>query len=271
MLAQRMDMKKIRLILNIALGLCCTFLLWLVVDRAFLSQMQISLNSDPLRPLANSLRLTWFPVNRSAPVAEVVDSSEELADASIRAELLGVLLNETKSFAAIQTTQVPDGLYSEGDEIAANVELVRIEADRVIVRERGLDRQIRLNTLAEDGSQPDEELLQSLPQETQGFSLSGVFGATPINVSGHGLAVRVDSLDPEFAEISGLEVSDVLLAINERPMTQYLTNPLMLQQVLQQTLVTVEVLRSGETVELSLNARSLGERILPNIGQGLVQ
>ena len=54
-------------------------------------------------------------------------------------------------------------------------------------------------------------------------------------------------------------------------MTQYLTNPLMLQQVLQQTLVTVSIQRDGETAELSLNARSLGERILPQIGQGLVQ
>jgi type II secretory pathway component PulC len=270
MLAQILDQKSIRLALNLVLGAICVLLLWALVDRAFLSQMQTSLSPDPLRPLSNSLRLTWFPIDRSAPVVELV-TSEELADASIRAELLGILINETHSLAAIQTPLVPDGLYAVGDEIAANVELVRIEADRVVVRERGLDRQIRLNALSEDGTQSDEELLQTLPQETQGFSLSGVFGATPIDVSGHGLAVRIDSLDPEFAQISGLEISDVLLAINESPMTQYLTNPLMLQQVLQETLVTVSVRRGGEDIELSLNARSLGERILPQIGQGLVQ
>ena len=270
MLAQRLDQQKIRLALNFCLGILCAILLWQLADRAFLSQMQTGLSSDPLRPTSNSLRLTWFPVDRSAPVAEV-NTSEELADANIRAELLGVLIDETHSFAAIQTPQVPDGLYSVGDEIAANVELLRIEPDRVVVSERGVDRQIRLNALAEDGNQSDQELFQTLPQETQGFSLSGVFGATPIDVSGHGLAVRVDSLDPEFAEISGLEISDVLLAINERPMAQYLTNPLMLQQVLQQTLVTVSVQRGGDNIELSLNARSLGERILPQIGQGLVQ
>lgn len=266
----QLNLTKLRLAINICLGVLCVLFLWQLLDRAFLSQMQTGLTSDPLRPLPNTLRFSWFPVDRAAPVAEV-EVSEELADANIRAELLGVLVDEAHSFAAIQTPQVPDGLYTVGDEIAANVELIRIEADRVVVRERGVDRQIRLNPLSEDGTEQDVELLQTLPQETQGFSLSGVFGATPIEVSGHGLAVRVDSLDPEFAEISGLEISDVLLNINERPMTQYLTNPMMLQQVLQQTLVTVEVQRGGETVELSLNARSLGERILPQIGQGLVQ
>lgn len=270
MLAQILNKQKIRLGLNIFLGILCAVLLWQLVDRAFLSQIQTGLVSDPLRPVSNSLRLTWFPVDRSAPAAEV-NTSEELEDANIRAELLGVLINDTHSFAAIQTPQVADGLYAVGDEIAANVELLRIESDRVVVSERGVDRQIRLNALAEDGNQSDEELLQTLPQNAQGFSLSGVFGATPINVSGHGLAVRVDSLDPEFAEISGLEVRDVLLTIDEKPMTEYLTSPLLLQQVLQQTLVTVSVQRGGENLELSLNARSLGERILPQIGQGLVQ
>lgn len=266
-----MDANKIRLILNISLGICCLILTWMLVDRAFLSQVQAGLSSEPLRPLPNSMRLTWFPVDRNEPVVVELEESEELADANIRAELLGILINDSQSFAAIQTPQVPDGLYAIGDEIAANVELLRIEADRVVVRERGVDRQIRLNALSEDGSGLDDQLLQSLPQETQGFSLAGVFGATPIDVAGHGLAVRVDNLDSEFAQISGLESSDVILAINERPMTQYLTNPMMLQQVLQQTLVTVSIQRDGEPLELSLNARSLGERILPQIGQGLVQ
>jgi hypothetical protein len=266
----RLNLVKVRLALNICLGILCALLLWQLVDRAFLSQMQTGLAPDPLRPLPNDLRLSWFPIDRNEPTVEL-NVSEELADANIRAELLGVLVDASHSLAAIQTPQIPDGLYTEGDEIAANVELIRIEADRVIVRERGVDRQIRLNPVSEDGTEQDQVLLRTLPQETQGFSLSGVFGATPIEVSGHGLAVRVDSLDPEFADISGLEVSDVILNINERPMTQYLTNPLMLQQVLQQTLVTVEVQRGGATEVLSLNARSLGERILPQIGQGLVQ
>lgn len=270
MLTSFMKVTQLRLILNILLGFCCVVLLWLLVDRAFLSQMQTGLTSAPLRPLPNSLRLAWFPVNPDAPVVSVA-TTEELEDASIRAELLGVLINGDRAFAAIQTPQVPDGLYAVGDEIAANVELLAIEEDRVVVRERGVERQIRLNSLSENGAPVDEELLQSLPQETQGFSLAGVFGATPVDVSGHGLAVRIDSLDPEFAEMSGLQVSDVLLSINERPMTQYLTNPMMLQQTLQQSLVTVLVQRGGEDVEVSLNARSLGERILPSIGQGLVQ
>ncbi len=262
--------QQLRLIVNIGLTFCSVLLVWLLVDRAFLSQMQTGLTVQPLRPLANNLSLGWFPVDRSSPV-EHTTAPEDLADANVRAELLGVLIDADRAFAAIQTPQIPDGLYVVGDEIATNVELIAIEENRVVVRERGVERQIRLNSLSENGAPQDEALLQSLPAETQGFSLAGVFGATPIDVSGHGLAVRIDSLDPEFAEISGLEINDVLLSINERPMTQYLTNPMMLQQTLQQTLINVSVQRGGENVELSLNARSLGERILPNIGQGLVQ
>ena len=273
MLAVKLDQSMLRIAINILLVLLCVFFLWNLIDRAFISQMQTGIVSDPIRPLANTARLNWYSTQRQE-VVEVVEEepTEELSDANIRAELLGVIQHDDSSFsfAAIQTPQVPDGLYGVGDEIANNVDLVRIESNRVVVRENGIERQIRLNPLGEDDSN-SQGLIQSLPQESQGFSLAGVFGASPINITGHGLAMRIDSLDPEFAQISGLQTSDVLLNINETPIIEYASNPLLLQQVLQQTQVNVAVQRNGETVELSLNARSLGERILPNLGQGLVQ
>ena len=274
MLAKLINTLYLRLALNILLGVICIVLLWAILDRAFISQTQLSIEPNPIRPLANTTRLNWYATERQEIVEEVIeDSGEELSDANLRAELLGVIQHENSdfSFAAIQTPQVPDGLYAVGDEIANNVALVRIESTRVVVSENGIERQIRLNPLGEAIS-GEQELIQSVPDNSsQGFSLAGVFGATPITVNGHGLAIRVDDLDAEFALISGLQTGDVLLDINERSITQYMSNPLLLQQVLQETQVDVIVQRSGENLELSLNARSLGERILPNLGQTLLQ
>ena len=273
MLAKLINPSYLRWALNIIFAVICVYLIWAMIDRAFVSQIQLGIQSEPIRPLANTARLNWYATERQE-IVEVIEQepSEELSDANLRAELLGVIHHEDSdfSFAAIQTPQVPDGLYAVGDEIANNVDLVRIESTRVVVRENGIERQIRLNPLGEDGSD-GQELIQSVPSNSQGFSLAGVFGATPITVNGHGLAIRVDDLDAEFAQISGLQTGDVLLDINERSITQYMSNPLLLQQVLQETQVDVIVQRSGENLELSLNARSLGERILPNLGQTLLQ
>ena len=267
----QLSLPRLRLIINSGLVVLCALLIWWLVDRAFLSDLPRGIVSEPIRPLQNTTRFSWFATQRAAVVEVVEEPSEELEDANIRAELLGIMITDDYSFAAIQTAQVPDGLYSLGDEIVNNVDVVRIESDRVVVRENGVERQIRLNPLSEDGSTDAGALIQTVPQESQGFSLAGVFGASPITVSGHGLAMRIDSLDPEFAQISGLQTRDILLNINERPISGYISNPMLLQQVLQQTLVNVAVQRDGETVELSLNARSLGERILPQLGQSLVQ
>ncbi len=271
MLMPPLDQTKIRLSVNIVLVLICVLALWSIMDRAFLSQMQTGLRSEPLRPLSNTLSLTWFQSDSATQIIDVSDASEALEDASIRAELLGVIIHEDYAFAAIQTPQVPDGLYKIGDELDSNTELVRIEADRVVVRERGLDRQIRLNPLAEDGSENDGSLIQSVPSDGSGFSLAGVLGATPINVAGFGLGIRLDSVDEEISSMSDLQARDVVLEVGGKPISELMSNPLLWQDFLQQTTVPLSVQREGETLEISVNARSLGERILPKIGQGLVQ
>lgn len=224
MLMSFLDKTKLRLLANIVFVGFCVLLLWLLIDRAFLSQMQTGLGSEPLRPLPNTLKLTWFQSDTATGVVELTELSEELADASIRAELLGVIIHDDYSFAAIQTPQVPDGLYEIGDEIDSTTELVRIESDRVVVRERGAERQIRLNPLAEDGSQNDGNLIQSVPSAGSGFSLAGVLGATPINVAGFGLGVRLDSVDDEISSMSDLRARDVVLEVGGKPISELMSN-----------------------------------------------
>jgi hypothetical protein len=271
MLMSFLDKTKIRWVANMVLVGLCVLMLWMLIDRAFLSQMQTGLGSEPLRPLPNTLRLAWFQSDAAIGVVELTEISEELADASIRAELLGVIIHEDYAFAAIQTPQVPDGLYEVGDEIDNNTELVRIESDRVVVRERGAERQIRLNPLVEGGSLNDGSLIQPVPSDGAGFSLAGVLGATPINVAGFGLGVRLDSVDDEISSMSDLRARDVVLEVGGKPISELMSNPLLWQEFLQQTTVRLSVQREGEALEISVNARSLGERILPKIGQGLVQ
>lgn len=264
--------------LNILLLAICAVFLWLLIDRAFLSTSYLGIQPEPLRPLRNDVQLTWYRAGATPPVAPPVaqvDPDAALGNADVNAQLLGTLVHSQYAFAAIQTPRVPDGLYQVGDMINTDIEILRIEADRVVVRERGLERQILLKSLADSGPADQGQLVRDLPTveppQTEGFSLAGVVGAAPINHPEHGLGLRLDSLDEEVARMSNLQSRDVIFTVGGQPISALVANPLLWQQFMQQTLVPVTVLRDEQIIEVSVNARSIGERILPQLGQGLVQ
>lgn len=267
-------MQKLPAIVALCCLLGCSLFVWKLVDSFFLAQWSLGISAPQVQPMRDTTRLEWYKASgvvAAVAVVEVTSANDELSEASINAQLLGILIKGDAAFAAIQTPQKPDGLYRIGDQIAANVELVRIEPNRVVVRERGAERQISMKSLAENGQVADESLLQTLPASNQGFSLSGVFGATPINVAGYGMAIRLDSVDDEVAQMSDLRAGDVVLAIGERPVAELIANPMAFNQFMQQSVVMVEVDRDGDRLQLTVNARSIGERIMPNIGQGMIQ
>lgn len=259
-------------------ALLCLLMAAKLIDRVFLSGWNLGLAAQQVAPLRDTSRLVWFK-NPSTPQtvtsAEPVATDDQYQNASINAQLLGVLIagNEL-AFAAIQTPQRPDGVYGIGDEIAANVILLRVEPTRVVVRERGVERQILLKPLAENGQLADDDLIETMPQSggaTSGFSLSGVMGATPINVTGEGIGLRLDALDAEVAAMSGLEQGDIVLAVDGRPVAQLMANPAVFTRLSEETALVVRVRRADQDLELTVNARAMRERILPEIGQGMVQ
>ncbi len=264
------------LLLALLLSLLALWFAWLLVDRLAFSSFNLGLQPQSVQPLRDTSRLAWFRAEgeTAAPVTVVSGSEDdEFQDASANAQLLGVLIGEGDlAFAAIQTPQVADGVYAVGQEILPNLVLLRVEPNRVVVRERGAERQIRLKPLSDAAQTSDSELIESVPRDTtSGFSLSGVMGATPVSVAGEGIGLRLDALDSEVAAMSGLQSGDIVLAVGGRPVAQLMASPAAFTQMSNETALLVRVRRGEQDMELTVNARSMRERILPEIGQGMVQ
>lgn len=232
----------------------------------------MAIQQESLRPMPQPARFSWFPRETANSVqVSQPEESTDLSDATINADLLGVVIQGDRAIASISVPRNPNGVYEVGDEISPGVSLERIEPLRVVVSERGTLRQILLKPLVVSRTDTSTQLLETVASESSGFSLSGVMGATPIQVAGVGLGIRLDSLDQEIMQISDLRVRDVVLGVDGTPVSQLMTSPQRWQQLMMESTVTLDIQRDGVEQQITVNARSLGERILPTLGQGLVQ
>lgn len=231
----------------------------------------MDIQQEPIRPVPQPARFGWFPREAGLDQNSQPEETTELSDATINAELLGVVIQGDRAIASISVPRNPNGVYEVGDEISPGVSLERIEPLRVVVSERGTLRQIPLKPIVARRAAENTQLLETVESDTAGFSLSGVLGATPIQVAGVGLGIRLDSLDDEIVQISDLRVRDVILNVDGTPVSDLMTSPQRWQQLMMESNVTLDIQRDGVEQQITVNARSLGERILPTLGQGLVQ
>ena len=228
-----------------------------------------------------NLRWNWFSAPRSQQIEraeETISADENLANASIRAELLGVIISPWGSYAAISTSARPDGVYAVGDSIENNVTLEAVEQNRVIVSQRGSRRQIPLKPITENGSSAQRsnqsgllELNEAQAGSGQGFSLSGLLSAAPEMVPGMGMGLRLGNLSADLADLADVQEGDVLISVNGTAVSDMISNPVMWQQFSQMTSMPVTILRDEEQIELFVNGASLSEKILPQLAAGRVQ
>lgn len=228
------------------------------------------------------LRWNWFPNVRAPKVEEPKpqQTDEELARATIKAELLGVVITDDVSYATISTSRNPQGVYSVGDSIENNVTLEEIQDYRVILSQRGSRRQIPLKSLdknARSGSnkstliEVDRSQASSQSQSSSGFNLSGLVSTNPVQLPDGGIGLKLGGLSEDLTDLADVREGDVVLAVNGSPVSDLLTNPLLWQQFSRQTNMPITIMRGEEQIELFVNAASLSEKILPRIGAGQVK
>ncbi|MEQ9565727.1 MAG: type II secretion system protein N, partial [Pseudomonadales bacterium] len=267
----------------------CVFLAWLfslasltvLLSIIFLLiRPPVEINTSGLveSPRIDNFRWNWFstPQPEQAQQSQELGISEEnLANASIRAELLGVVISPRGSYAAISTSANPDGVYGIGDSIENNVTLEAIEPTRVIISQQGSRRQIPLNSITEAGGSAQRadqsgllELNESQAGPEQGFNLSGLLSAAPEMVPGVGMGLRLGSLSADLADLADVQEGDVLISVNGSAVSDMMSNPVMWQQFSQMTSMPVTIMRDGEQIELFVNGASLSEKILPQLGAG---
>lgn len=230
---------------------------------------------------APTLRWNWFPAVRQ-PVEQPKqeETTEELARATIKAELLGAVLAGDQSYAVISTSRNPQGVYSVGDKIENNVTVEEIQDYRVIISQRGSRRQIPLKSLDKKAGASNSsgntrnsliEVNDSPAQSGSGFNLSGLVSTTPIQLPDGNIGLKLGGLSEDLTDLADVQEGDVVLAVNGTAVSDMLTNPLLWQQFSQQTNMPITIKRGENEIELFVNAASLSQKILPRIGAGLVQ
>ncbi len=165
-----------------------------------------------------------------------------------------------------------DKLFTRGDTITNGVILEQIEPLRVVVSEAGVLRQINLKNLGKGGAEADQELVRIQGrQESAGFELSGVLGASPVSLEDGSLGFRLSNISPEIAGMADLQERDIVVNVNGVPVEDLLVNPSRWQQIIGQSNVPLILVRDGQQQEIYVNAESLAERIMPQLGAGMVQ
>lgn len=235
-------------------------LLWLPREAPGTQQNVVA--AAPGNASAQALRLTWFSGARGSVIQQV--DREELEEASVQAELLGVVLSGDRSTATIKFGTRPESVYRVGDKLGSAVELKQIESYRVVVSERGVRRQISLNK-ADKVMQAVDPSDRDAGADRRGFGVNNLFGAVPVQTDEYGAGIELDQVTGELQEFAAVRPGDVVVQVGDLSVSELATNPQALSEMENQTSVPVTVLRDGEEMVIYVNAAGLSARLLPGI------
>jgi type II secretory pathway component PulC len=219
-------------------------------------------------PVAASLSWNWF--NGTAVTAPIVEvDSRDLADANVKAKLLGVILSESASLATISLNGRPEQVYRVGDKLGSSIVIKQMQAFRIIVEQNGVRRQILLK-------KPDDvmQIEQSAESESdsgsqttdEGFAMANMFGALPVKVDNYGSGFKLNKLSDEMKMLADIEDGDVVVDIGGTGVQELMSDPAEWVKYSSETSLPVTVIRNGEEVVVYVNAASLSAKMLPKLG-----
>ncbi|CAI8286710.1 MAG: Uncharacterised protein [Porticoccaceae bacterium UBA1117] len=226
-----------------------------------------SITVEPLQRVAsaNVSRWSWFGGQPVVAVAVVSEKNQELSDANINAELLGVMLAGEASSATLKFKGKPEKVFQKNDQINGSIKLLAIEAYRIVVSENGVKKQVVMNkpdTIMETAttSGGSAERLQS-----KGFALANMFGAVPVNVAG-GSGFKMNNLSADIKMMADIRDGDVVMQVDGLSVQDLMSNPIKLMSYSTATSLPVTVMRNGRQETIYVNAASLSAKMLPTFG-----
>lgn len=265
---------RLRMGLIVSGALACVWFL-ILIAKIFLSSPGVFAEIHLDEPTKSNPRWNWYT---AAPVEEAPVEEEDIAEAKISAELLGVVIAGERSVATIAVSRQTPEIFQIGDELQRNVTLEAVEPYRVIISETGVRRQLLLKSVTGEvvsASDEQDQLIRvnqtSQSQSQAGFTLPGVGSTTPIQVPGEGMGLKLSGVSSDISDLADLRDGDVVMEINGTQVADLFTNPLLWQQFRQETSLPMTVMRDGERAEVYVNAASLFEKIIPQLGAGLIQ
>ena len=268
------NQKQVRTVLFTLLVLVALYFIFLTVRILVFSGPVVFAEVNFPRSTGSSVRWNWYA--SAAVPEEEPEEQEDLAVASISAELLGVVIAGDDSVATVAVSRKPAQVYRIGDELERNVTLEEVNPTRVVISQSGTRRQILLKDVtgaARNRSEEDSLIrVNNAPVPSgAGFSLPGVGRSSLVNVEGGGSGLKLNQISADIADLADLQEDDIVLNISGTPVADLFSNPLLFQQFSQETSLPMTVLRDGSEEEVYVNAASLFQRIIPQIGAGLIQ
>lgn len=200
--------------------------------------------------------------------------SDELSEASFNGKLLGVIHSEDRSLASISVQGKKEKIYKVGDELTNGVSLEAIESHRVVVRERGVLRQITLKSLLDGGTPIHKQGTPHIqgadaPTGTKG-SFDGPPGNSPGNAAGHsgepptiiatpvlselGISgLQIDQLDVSLEELNVIRTGDLVVAVDGVALPTMMADQLAIGQLAEREALTITVIRDNQEVTLDVD------------------
>ncbi len=279
-----MKANALRLSLNIIFSLCCLALVFLMLRQFQLEadhNDQTGIQSAQVIVLPNeNLSWRWFGQNSGDSEQDLIiqnEAEKKLPEASINAELLGVLRSQGLATATIRVNGQQEKVFAVGDQLQPGVELVSVSTSRIILHERGRQVQITMRKPEDmliqlhnrNNSQNDNanssELLQG------GFSLANMFDAIPVQLDNSSQGIQLGDISEEILSLSELQDGDVIIQVGATSIDELILNPGQWITYTTETVLPVTVMRDGQKITLYVNAFSLSARILPNLTRELIR
>lgn len=265
--------------INIVLSFCCLALVILML-KFYLTDVDQNEQAGIQLVQATSLSgenlsWRWFGQNTLGTEQELrqIEAEEQLAEASINAELLGVLSRQGLATATISINGQAEKVFAIGDELQPGVELVSVSTSRVVLNERG--RQVQL-TMRKPEDMPvqlrsQRQNMNSTALLEDGFSLANMFDAVPVQLDNAATGIQLGGISDEILSLTELQDGDVVIQVGTTSIDELMSNPGQWMGYSTETTLPVTVMRNGQETTLYVNAFSLSARILPSLTSELMQ
>jgi type II secretory pathway component PulC len=261
------DLKNYLELKNIILLISIGFLV------SSLFQLVFVLLNDEKAPIvkinsAQSMRAdswNWFGEGKIITKVETNRPDQKLPELKIDADLLGVMLSNSNSSATLKFKGRPEKVFKVRDKLSGSIELVEIQAYRIILEDNGVRKQLMMKK--------HDVIMQSAASESappsnirqEGFAISNLFGAVPVKV-GEGQGFKVNSLSSEVKALADIRNGDVILQVDGSLIQDLMGNPMNLMKLRSSSNLPVTILREGREEIIYVNAESLSAKMLPALG-----
>jgi len=254
-------------------------LAWQAVQLLWLILAGPEVASDPVPPVPQvepaAVGRDGYRWDLFGQAPQVVATPRAVPEAQTDLQLRGLMSGGDQAFAIIADARGDESIYRVGDELPDGSRLSAIEPFRVLIEQSGRESVLALEReLARSSARSTPSASRAQPRANPGRSLPGIRGfqapagisaaslqqlgsgseglanqISVLPVAGGGYRVRPGRDATLFAEL-GLQVNDVVTAVNGQPLTSRADAQALFADVLRRGEVSITITRQGREMTL---------------------